>query len=295
MAMLSVNFIGCGKLGVTLASLFKKHKALKIAGIVNTQLASAEAAAKKIGQGKAYADIASLKPADITIIATQDDAITGVVNALATTHAFKENAVVLHCSGALTSDALAILRDKNVAVASVHPVRSFATIETAIAEFKGTFCSMEGDALAKTTLTPLFEKIGGIVFELDKKLKPRYHAASVIANNYSTTLHYHATLAYVESGIEPALAKQLASTLMQQGLNNLEANDHENALTGPLQRNDQQTITSHFQTLAKLPALQMTKALYAALLLATLPITPHDETTRKEWVNKVFSIPEVTF
>jgi predicted short-subunit dehydrogenase-like oxidoreductase (DUF2520 family) len=280
MAMLSVNFIGCGKLGVTLATLFKKHKALKIAGIVNTQLASAEAAAKKIGQGKAYADIASLKP---------------VVNTLAATHAFKENAVVLHCSGALTSDALAILRDKNVAVASVHPVRSFANVDLAITDFKGTFCSIEGDAHAKTTLTSLIEKIGGVIFELDKKLKPRYHAASVIANNYSTTLHYHATLAYVESGIEPALAKQLASTLMQQGLNNLEVNDHENALTGPLQRNDQQTIASHFQTLAKLPALQMTKALYAALLLATLPITPHDETTRKEWVSKVFSIPEAVF
>ncbi len=293
MAMLSVNFIGCGKLGLTLGSLIKKHKAAKIAGIVTSQLASAQAAAKKIGQGKAYADIASLKPADITIIATPDDTITTIVNALANTHTFKAGAMVMHCSGALTSDALAILRDKNVAVASVHPARSFANLEIAMADFEGTFCGMEGDEAASAPLRSLFEKIGGVIFTLDKKLKARYHAASVMANNYLTTLHYHATLAYAESGVEASLAKQLASSLMQQGLKNLEANDHEKALTGPLQRNDQQTILAHFQTLAKLPALQMTKALYAALLLATLPITPHDENTRKEWVNKVFTTPDM--
>lgn len=295
MATLSVNFIGCGKLGLTLGTLIKKHKAAKIAGIVTTELANAKAAAKKIGQGKAFADIASLKPADITFIVTPDDSIISIVNTLASTHAFKENAVVLHCSGALTSDSLAILRDKNVAVASVHPVRSFAHLDAAVDEFKGTYCGMEGDEIAKVTLTPIFEKIGGILFELDKKLKSRYHAASVLANNYLTTLHYHATLAYVESGIEKSMAKQLASSLMQQGLKNLELEDHENALTGPLQRNDQQTIAAHFQALAKLPALQMTKALYAALLLATLPITTHDESTQKEWVNKVFNMPEMAF
>jgi predicted short-subunit dehydrogenase-like oxidoreductase (DUF2520 family) len=53
--------------------------------------------------------------------------------------------VVFHCSGALASDRLQAVRAAGGAVASVHPIRSFADPQAVAQAFAGTYCGMEGD------------------------------------------------------------------------------------------------------------------------------------------------------
>ena len=47
-----------------------------------------------------------------------------------------------------------------VFVASVHPLKSFADPATAVANFAGTWCVMEGMPAALAVLQPAFEQIG---------------------------------------------------------------------------------------------------------------------------------------
>ena len=99
-----VNFIGCGRLGKTIASLLVKNQAATIRGVVNSSLASSNKAIQFIGQGKAFEKISKLPPADIYFITTHDDIIQRVCDELAI--ALKSGAIVVHCSGALSSDVL---------------------------------------------------------------------------------------------------------------------------------------------------------------------------------------------
>lgn len=277
MTTLSANFIGCGKLGKTIARLLYNH-GVAIGGIVNTNTASGEAAVTFIGQGCAYASIRELPPADIYFITTNDSAIRSVCHTLATEHAFGKDALVVHCSGSLTSDILGEVKSHGCHVASIHPLKSMADPKLSIADFAGTYCAIEGDEYAIPILTSLFEKIGGQVFPIQKANKMLYHAASVMANNYLITLHYQVTQSFKTAGIDEQAAKKMVSLLMQDALNNVAQLSHVQALTGPMQRGDTETIAQHMQALASDDLVQL---LYAHLGIATLPLTPHTDAVKE--------------
>jgi predicted short-subunit dehydrogenase-like oxidoreductase (DUF2520 family) len=158
-------------------------------------------------------------------------------------------------------------------VASIHPIKSFADPALSVQSFKNTFCAIEGDKEAITLLEKLFSNIGGNLINISKENKPLYHAAGVIANNYLVTLHYHAVQCYKSGGIEEEVAKKIVSMLMNNALSNLNQLDHhQQALTGPLQRGDLQTVRNHLIALEDQP---LVRDIYSHLGLATLPLTRH--------------------
>lgn len=269
-----VSFIGCGKLGKTIAHLLSHNQKVTITGIVNTTLESAQEAVQFIGQGKAYASIETLPHSDIYFITTPDDAIATVCQALVAQTHFNKTAIVVHCSGALSSDVLAPAREQGCAIVNLHPLKSFAHPALSIHSFQGIYCAIEGDLKGSIIIKQLFEEIGGIVFSIDQANKSLYHSASVLANNYLVTLHYQAVQCYVAAGIQEAIANKIVSQLMQDAFSNLQTLSHEDALTGPMQRGDSNTIAMHVAALAHHPELS---AIYTSLGLGTLALTPHDE------------------
>ena len=77
-----INFIGCGRLGKTLAFLLKQTGLVNIQQIVNTNYINAQKAAIFIGQGKACQSIKELQPAEIYFITTPDHTISKICNDL---------------------------------------------------------------------------------------------------------------------------------------------------------------------------------------------------------------------
>lgn len=272
-----VNFIGCGKLGKTIAKLLQTHQAATIFGIVNTSLTSSQIAIDYVGHGKAYAKIQDLPAADVYFITSKDDAIEKIAQALAPY--IPSKAIVLHCSGSLTSDILNKLKEKNAYVASIHPVKSFAHPDKAYLSFAGTYCAIEGDIQAQKILTPLFEIIGGRLFSIQKEVKAIYHAANVFANNYFVALHYLANECFRIAKVDADIAKELTSKMMLDGLNNLTEFPHQQALTGPIQRADANTINHHMQALMPYPLLENA---YSVLGQAALTLTSHSDFIKQE-------------
>ena len=234
--------IGCGKVGKTLARLWHARQAFRLLDILNRSSDSAQQACAFIGGGTPINTYAELRHADVYLIAAGDDQITACCAALATSGKLSERSVVFHCSGALSSDALLAAAEQGAAVASIHPIRSFADPQKVAEDFAGTYCGSEGDTTALTRLIPAFDDIGGCCVAIKRENKILYHAAAVFASNYLVTLIDVARQAYVEAGLEPDVALQLIEPLLTESASNAFRLGPAVALTGPIARGDMDTV-----------------------------------------------------
>ena len=174
----TVNFIGCGKLGTTIAKLMVDSGAAKIDGICNQGYSSAKKAIAYIGQGKVCATISDLPPADITFITTPDDYVQSCAEQLACCADLKANSLIIHCSGLLPASILNACKQQGCFIYSVHPMLSFSSPEISTREYPGTYCAIEGCEQHLNTVHQLFKSIGSITYSLNPQKKASYHAAA---------------------------------------------------------------------------------------------------------------------
>ncbi len=278
-----INFIGAGQLGKTLGYLLVKNGVARIGAICNASDESALKAVKFIGDGTVFTTIKQLPPADIIFITTPDTIIPIACKQLSENTLLKKNSIVVHCSGALTSDSLQAIRDIGCFAASVHPIHSFASASLSIHTYQGTYCAVEGDSAALSILTRLFDAIGSKPFTLEKEKKPLYHAAGVFASNYLITLAQQALSCLSQAGIDKGIAMSIITDLMQKTVNNLTiTSSPRDALTGPIKRGDAATVQKHLAALTT----RLQKEIYTALGKATLSIAPLD-TGKEEEISSI--------
>jgi predicted short-subunit dehydrogenase-like oxidoreductase (DUF2520 family) len=246
----TLSIIGCGKVGKALGRLWTAKRTYLIQDVVNRSMESSRHAVSFIGSGRPVGNYAELRPAAIYMIAAGDDQVVSCCEQLARTGKLSADSVVFHCSGALRSAELQAARQHGAAVASIHPIRSFAEPEQAAADFAGTYCGIEGDRRALDVLTQGFEAIGAKMVEIDADFKIIYHSAAVFASNYLVTLLDVAIEAYVKSGIPRDTALELMNPLVQATVDNVLRLGTKNALTGPIARGDTDTAQKQQRAVA---------------------------------------------
>lgn len=234
----TLNVIGAGRVGRVLARLLGASGAMTVQDVLTRSSASARDAVAFIGAGQAQDDLAAMRPAQVWMLAVGDDQIAPVCAQLAAAHDLS-GTVLFHCSGALSSAALA---GAGSMAASIHPIRSFADPGLVASHFAGTFCGIEGDAGALAVLRPAFESIGAQCVPIDAAAKTVYHAAAVFASNYLVTVLDGALRAWQAAGIPEPVARQLAGPLAAETLANVLRLGPEAALTGPIARGDIDTV-----------------------------------------------------
>jgi predicted short-subunit dehydrogenase-like oxidoreductase (DUF2520 family) len=244
-----LSVIGCGSAARTLVRLWHDAGIFSIGGILNSSPGSAREAVAFIGAGTAAATIEELPSSDLYLIGCPDDNIRQCCSLLADNTRSCDGITVFHLSGALGSSELAPARHEGAAVASVHPVMSFADPAKATGDFDGTWCGMEGDEQALALLEPAFEAIGARCFRIDASGKSLYHAASVIACNYLVTLEELSLQAFEEAGIGRETALQILAPILRSTVENILALGTTEALTGPIARGDVSIIERHLQAL----------------------------------------------
>ena len=262
----SLNIVGAGHVGRVLGRLFHRHGVFALQDVLTRSISSAQDAVAFIGAGRALAQAADLRPAQVWMLAVGDDQIAPVCTALAAS-GLLAGATVFHCSGAKASNELQAARAAGARVASVHPVRSFADPAAVAAAFDGTWCGVEGDAQALAVLSPACAAIGARQVAIDAAAKTVYHAASVFASNYLVTVLDAALRAYVAAGVPPDVARELAHPLASETLANVFKLGAPGALSGPVARGDMTTVARQHAALQDWDG--PTAALYAALVTAT--------------------------
>lgn len=245
----TLNLIGCGRVGQTLARLWTQQGTLAVQDVLTTRLDHTQTAVAYVGAGRAVASLASMRTAPVWMLAIPDAQLPAMAQSLADQLHHIPPAMAVHCSGALDSAVLAPLRKIGWHVASAHCILSFANVPDAVQQFPGTPCALEGDRDATTTLRPLFSAIGAQCFDVASADKLRYHAAAVFATNFLPVLQTVAEDLWQATGVPPALIAGLRASLLRNAVDNITRLGPPAALTGPAARGDTAAIARQAQAL----------------------------------------------
>jgi predicted short-subunit dehydrogenase-like oxidoreductase (DUF2520 family) len=267
--LITLNVIGCGRVGQTLAALLHQHAQVQVQDLYSRSFSSAEQAVTFVGAGQPVAELAQMRTANVWLLSVPDAQVAAAAQALADAQGAKlAGAIVFHNSGFLSAAALQPLQALGCHVASAHPVLNFATPDTGVRQFPGTPCGLEGDAPALVWLHTALSAIGGRCFEIASADKPLYHAAAVFSSNFTVVLQGIAQDAWQSAGVPPELMRPLTEALLKSTVDNVLAMGPAQALTGPAARGDTAVVQAQsevvkrwnapagelYQTLSKLAA-----------------------------------------
>ncbi|MDD3023066.1 MAG: DUF2520 domain-containing protein, partial [Syntrophomonadaceae bacterium] len=229
------------------------------------------------------------RSADILFITTSDTAIQSVVSTLADSRAIRPGQIIIHMSGALSSEVLDNAKEFGAMVLSVHPLQSFAGLDRAIANLPGSVFSIEGDEDAYDVAVSIVEALEGEYFFIDSKAKPLYHAGACAVSNYLVTVVDLGIKLLEAVGISRELASKALLPLINGTVKNIENLGIPQALTGPIARGDLSTVSNHLLCLEQMaPELLH---LYSCLGYYTASIASEkatiDQNSRQEF-EKIF-------
>ncbi|HEX7020159.1 MAG TPA: DUF2520 domain-containing protein [Gemmatimonadaceae bacterium] len=205
-------------------SLEQPRVAIIGAGRLGTALAAALRQAKIHVDGPFGRDI-DPTAADVVLLCVPDAAVGGVALRL------PKGAIVGHCSGALTLDALAPHE-----ALSMHPLM---TVTARGAEFRGAACAIAASSeRARGVAMALARALGMHPIAVADADRALYHAAASLASNYLVALEGAAERLASRVGVDRA---DLAP-LVRAALENWLTQGAAGALTGPVVRGDVETV-----------------------------------------------------
>lgn len=233
-----VAIVGAGKAGRTLGRL--AHRAgYAIGPVVCRTRARAEAAAAFIGAGRPGT---ALEGSELTLVAVPDGAIAEVAQGFR----LPRRAVLAHTCAAYGAE---VLRPHRPAGA-VHPLRSFGDPARAAELFAGTACAVDGDEEAVAALEPFVRAIGGVPLRVLTDRKALYHAGAVFASNYLVAILEAALRLFEKAGVGRREALGALASLSEGTLANARSVGIPEALTGPVERGDAETVRRHAEAIA---------------------------------------------
>jgi predicted short-subunit dehydrogenase-like oxidoreductase (DUF2520 family) len=151
----------------------------------------------------------------------------------------KKDRYFVHCSGYFPSDILGKSR-----VLSLHPMFS---VNKKFTSLKGISWAIEGDEDGISLGKRIVNAINGKYYILRKEDKPLYHIACVIGTNLVNTLLYYSSEILKNLRIDEKEILRLASSVIE----NSKDSGILNALTGPIERGDYETIENELIALKK--------------------------------------------
>jgi predicted short-subunit dehydrogenase-like oxidoreductase (DUF2520 family) len=200
---------------------------------------------------------------DLLLIAVGDGAVAEVAARLATR---PQARVVLHTSGSLDASALAPLRAAGSATGSLHPLKALPRPLPDPAEGRGVFFAVDGDPEARELAFRLAGAWGGVAAEVPAAARPLYHFAATLAAGGVVTLL--AAAAEIAGGIglpEPVTRGylELARGALAAATRALdEGQPLAAAITGPVTRDDRETLRQHLAALGSLTPGKLPLAIF---------------------------------
>jgi len=269
---LDLCIVGPGRLGTALATqLQRSYDCVDTIVARHSSIAKAIALAEKIDATAKEFDFAEFDQT-VTWLCVPDAALAPCAKNMAQRREWRGK-IVLHSSGALSSDELQSLRQKGAAVGSVHPMMTFAPDTTP--QLAGVVFALEGDHKAVEAARRLVSALHGSEFEIAKENKVLYHAfGSFLAPLLLTTL---ATAEKIgeQAGVPPKMIRAAMQRIVGQTVENYFKLGAEASFTGPFVRGDVDVVKKH------LKALDPTqREAYVGLLRAAmqyLPVAKADE------------------
>jgi len=197
-----------------------------------------------------------------------DGAIAGAAQSLSGAADWKRK-IALHSSGALTSDALDVLRKQGAAVASVHPLMTF--VHGSRPPFKDVPFAIEGDKKAVPAARSLVGALGARAFAIRKQQKEAYHAWGMFVSPLLTALLAASEAVAATAGVSRTESRQRMLPILKQTLENYARLGAPASFSGPIARGDTDTVAKHLIVLRSLPGVREVYIALARSALRNLP------------------------
>ncbi len=247
----TLGIIGPGRLGLSLAI-----RTGQVGGNLTVLLGPTADSARRaadhfLPEMAPSTDQANLARCRLVLLTVRDDQIQPLACRLAGSGNLNPQAVIAHCSGALTREALAPLAEIGMVTASMHPLQTFPNPRQGAEKIPGSFFFCETPPQARACIQNFVQSLGGHFHTIESHAKPLYHASAVMACNYLTALIEASTRLAGTAGIDPKDALQALGPLARATLDNVLDLGPAKALTGPIARGDHQTVAGHLHAIAQ--------------------------------------------
>jgi predicted short-subunit dehydrogenase-like oxidoreductase (DUF2520 family) len=265
-----IAVVGAGNLASSLA-LSLRGAGYGIEQVISrgraASLRKARRLAREVGAQAVVAPRAQIQ-AEIVWFCVPDGAIAQAAKSLARAADWKSK-VALHSSGALTSDELAVLRQRGAAVASVHPLMTF--VRNSRPMLAGVPFAIEGSLKAARTARAIVRDLQAQPFSIRKNRKAAYHAWGMFASPLLTALLAAGERVAVAAGVSRKAARERMLPILEQTLTNYAWLGAPGAFSGPIARGDVATVEKHLKVLQGVPEA---REVYVALARAALRDLP---------------------
>jgi predicted short-subunit dehydrogenase-like oxidoreductase (DUF2520 family) len=262
-----IAIAGAGRVAQTLGRLLRERGEC-VAAVASRQADHARAAVEFIGGGEAVTYSCLPQYAQHILIAVSDEAISTVAATLA--EAGMTRGAVLHTCGAHGPEILAPLAAKGVSCGTLHPMQTMASPAHGMAALPGCAFGITAEGEAAAWAERIALMLGGRAFRVPADKRALWHAAAVMAGNYVVALVDAAVMLMGAAGIEERDALAAISPLVKTSGANALSLGPVRALTGPVERGDVETVTTHANALAAVPPV--VRAFYRAAALQALDI-----------------------
>lgn len=253
--MQKVVFIGAGRVGTALA-VHLARRGYPVLAVASRSRGSVDRFCVRLAAEGAWPEavagpVEAARRGEAVFITTPDQAIGEVMANLAAAGSFRPGQVVIHTSGALSSDILRPASDCGAATLSFHPLQSFATVERGIELLPGSTVVLDGDSAGLEFGRELVAVFGGQALTIPSATKPLYHAAACLASNYLVTVLGLSLGLLARCGLPASDALRALMPLVRGTVENVAAVGIPAALTGPVERGDIEVLRGHLAAIAR--------------------------------------------
>ncbi len=243
---MKIGFIGAGKVGFTLGK-YMAERNVYVSGYYSKNTQSAKEASE-FTRSRYYKDLAHIvNDSDVLFLTVPDGQILPVWEQLR--ECKLKGKIICHCSGAMSSAVFSEIDQMQAFGYSIHPLFAVSSKLTSYRDISKAYFTIEGHEEKLSIMKAMIEAMGNPVAVIDADKKSVYHAAAALISNHVTALVSVAQGLLTACGFEETFSDQALMPLFVAQSENIEKSGVKAALTGPVERNDVQTVEKHLDVL----------------------------------------------
>ena len=158
---------------------------------------------------------------------------------------------ICHCSGAMSSAVFSGIDQMTAFGYSIHPLFAIHDRLQSYREISQAYFTIEGSPEYLEFWRQFFETLGNPVRVIRPGQKVLYHSAAVFASNLVTALFETGVEILMKCGFDRAGSEQALAPLFLHNCQNVVKTGVTEALTGPVERGDGETVLHHLEALSK--------------------------------------------
>lgn len=245
--MYNIGIIGAGKVGVSLGRYLSGLEYTNLVGYYSRSLDSSAYAAKVTNSGKFTSIEKLVEKSNVILITTPDDQISEIWSTISKFSI--QNKIVCHCSGSLSSEIFFDISSKGASGCSMHPILAISSKENSYKDLASAFFTLEGQDEAIEFFSKVLDSKGNKYKVLSSREKTKYHISSVFISNLIIAMGSISIKLLGDYNFSQEEALTALKSLAIGNMNKLFAIGPQDALTGPVERNDLGTVERHLKAL----------------------------------------------